>query len=202
MNYKEEHTPESLDELRAAMQTLRKSFPESPIVSDTALRKAMRSKSLWMKQMVISEFIILPIMTAVFVALSVLTGVSIWVAVSFAIFGTVDAILDIRTLAISKDWIQNDSIVELSRHLIRQKKERRTQTIIATALMVVWILWFLYEFMSHCAVNVPEESFALVYAVNASVAILVSLIVICIIYFKAQSTNDSLLRQLDSFIGE
>ncbi|MCM1067037.1 MAG: hypothetical protein NC418_05620 [Muribaculaceae bacterium] len=199
MSNSDKNTPDTLSDLRSGMEALRNNLSPASLIPDSALRQAMRVKSTWLNQFVVVEFILVPVLTIVFLALWHYTGISIWLAVTFFLAASVDTVLDLRTMAISKKWIQEETIVGLCQKLIRQKKERRNQTIISTTVMLPWVLWFTYEYMRHAVNYIPDESFALVCGITSVIGLATGLCVICVIYIKAQRTNDEMISRLKSF---
>ena len=106
---------DSFAELRAGMDALKSSLPASGLISDSEMRRAMRKKSLWLNRVVIGELIILPLIVVFLFRLAYVMDMNLWLVVTFVVCALPDAVLDFRTLAVSKKWIQDDTLVELSR---------------------------------------------------------------------------------------
>lgn len=191
-----------LSEIRSGMQALKDSLPSTGLISDAALRQAMRKKSNWLSRVVVAEIIALPIISLLFLGMAILTGMNIWCIIVVIALAVPDVILDTRTFSVSKQWIQDESLLSLSKKLARQKVERQYQTIIGTVLAIPWLSWFCYEFLKHCAPFINPEEFLINWIVITGVALLVALTVIIIVYKKAQHTNDEMLRALRAFESE
>jgi hypothetical protein len=192
---------DSLSELREGLKSLKGSL-NSGVISDREIRQAMKSKSSWLGKVVVSEFIVLPLIILFLFGMAHSTGMSIWLPITFAVCAIPDAVLDIRTLAISKKWIQSDTIHTLIQKLIRQKKERQYQTIIGSVLVCPWVIWFIYEYIkcdSMMKTIISSDSFGWVWGIISVVALLVAESIIVIIYRKAQATNLEMIKQLGSF---
>ncbi len=187
---------DTLSNLRAGMEALKNHLPSSGLISDREIRQAMRLKSIWMNHVVIGEFLTLPIVTIILTTMALATGMNLWLIVVFAIVAFADTFLDLRTFAVSKHWIQEETLVGLSRRLISQKKERRRQTIVSTSLMMPWVIWFVYEYLKHCAPSLSEEMFKWVMGIMSGGILLVAIGVILLVYRKAQRTNDEMIRSL------
>ncbi len=190
---------DTLPELRAAMDTLKRTMPHDGIISQSAIRRAMRSRSIWLNYLVIGELIMLPIIVLALFGIAHFEGMSIWPAVVFVILAVPDTILDLRTMAISQKWISEETLVGLSHRLIRQKKERHRQTAISTALMVLWLIWFFYELVRPAAAYLTAVDLMWLWAATSALGLVASLIVIAIIYRKAQKTNDEMIASLSAF---
>lgn len=198
-------TEDSLSELRAGMDALKNSLPSQGIISSENLRKTMRSKSLWLNRFVIMEIIAVPIYSIVFLGLVVVLNVNIWCVLFMLILSVISIFFDKRTLYISGKWIQEESLVGLSRNLARQKVERRRQTLIELPLALIWVAWFFFEFLKSINYRMAlfsEDGFIIAWAIATGAAVLLSLILIWIVYKEAQRTNDELIKKIDAFIAE
>ncbi len=191
---------DSFAELRAGMDALKSSLPASGLISDSEMRRAMRKKSLWLNRVVIGELIILPLIVVFLFRLAYVMDMNLWLVVTFVVCALPDAVLDFRTLAVSKKWIQDDTLVELSRKLIRQKKERQYQTIISTSLMVPWLIWCVYEFLKGSIDYFPMDAFLWTWGGMSVFCLIVSLCIIISIYRKAQRTNNEMIASLREFV--
>lgn len=189
---------DTLSALKKGMATLTESLPSEGLISEKEIRKAMQTKSAWLNKMVITECFTMPICALVFLGIFHATGMSMWLLATFVFFATLDTILDFRTLKISKKWILNDSMLELSEKLCKQKKERMWQTIIATSLVVPWIIWFVYEWLRHAipGVTIPEEQFLWIWGIVSGVWLIVAFVIILYIYRRAQRINSEMIRQI------
>lgn len=188
-------------ELRECLKSLKGSLTPG-IITDTEIRRAMKSRSSWLSKVVLFEFIILPLEILFLFGVAYSTGMSIWIPITLVVFGIPDTILDIRTFSISRKWIQNDTIHTLIQKLIRQKKERQYQTIIVSIFVFPWLIWFIYEYIkcdSLLKTVIPENNLGLVWGITSVVALLVAVIIIVVLYRKAQRTNDEMIKQLGSF---
>ena len=190
---------DSLSELRSGMEALKSSLSAGGLITDPEIRHAMRAKSAWLNRVVIGEIITLPIIVFFLFAMSHFTGMNIWLAILFLIAALPDVILDIRTLGISKKWIQDETLISLTRKLIRQKKERQVQTIISTSLCMPWLCWFAYDYLKRNSAFIPDESFFTVWIIMSAICIVTSLCIIILIYKKAQKTNDEMISRLNTF---
>lgn len=181
------------------MEALKSSLPTAGLIDEGKIRQAMRTKSVWLSRVVMAELVTLPILALFLFSLAISTGMSVWLMVVFVVLATLDAVLDIRTFAISKKLIQDGTPAELSKKLLQQKMERQRQTIVSTLLLVPWLIWFVYEYLKHDAPFIPGEKFVLVWGVVSAVFVATSLCIIRILYEKAQNTNDELINEIKSF---
>lgn len=102
MNNSNDISNDALSELRAGMEALKSSLPPAGLIDERKIRQAMRTKSMWLSRVVIAEFITLPLLALFLFSLAALTGMSVWLMAVFVVLATPDALLDIRTFAISK----------------------------------------------------------------------------------------------------
>lgn len=197
------NTPaDSLSELRQGMSALKNSLPKQGIVSDSEIRKSMESKSSFLNKIFIAELIVFPIAIIILLAAALATGMNVWCVLALLIIGIPDIILDARTLRVSKKWIYEESLVELSRKLVRQKKERQYQTIIGLLLGVPWGLWFIYEYTSRFFSEIPQAGFNIVWGATSIVFLVATLIIVALLYVKAQRINDQMIANINSFTDE
>ena len=181
------------------MKALKDRLPKNGLINDNEIRRAMRSRSLWLARVVVAEFILLPLMLLFLFGVAYSSGMSIWLMVVFALFAIPDAVLDLRTLSISKRWIQDEPLLGLSKKLARQKVERQRQTVISSALVLPWIIWFSYEYLKHNAPFVREDTFMWVWGIMSALWIVIGIIVVVYIYKKAQRTNEDMIQQIRSY---
>ena len=189
---------DSLLALKKGINTLKDSLPADGLICDREIRKAMQSKSSWLSKVMITELITLPICTLALFGVSHAIGMSIWPMVTFAFFAALDTIFDFRTFKIPQKWILNDSLIELSKKLYQQKKERMRQTIVSTSLLVPWVIWFVYEWLRHDPLmdTNSNEEFMITWGITSGIWLIIAFIIIRAIYKKAQRTNDEMIRQL------
>lgn len=167
------------------------------------MRKVMRGNASWMNVLVKSEFVILPLIFLLLVGLCYVYGISQWYSFTFLIFGSIDAVLDLRTIRIPNSLFSSTPVIEIKRYLVRQKKERFIQTCIMGVLSIVWLSLFINAV---CCTNLfffSDKSTDMVDVVGLIFAgIGVSLIVIIILYKKMQRTNDRILADIDELEKE
>lgn len=190
---------DGLADIRGGMQALKDNLPDGGLISEDEIRRSMRRKSAWLNRVVTGEFILLPFLIGGGAMLVHTIGINPWLVITFAIIAIIDALLDMRTFAISKKWILDDTLLDLSRKLVRQKLERQRQTVVSTLLMIPWGIWSIYEFLLHSPIPTAEGGFYVTWAIFSGFSIGISLVIIVLIYSRAQRTNTELLRQLNSY---
>lgn len=188
-----------LDELRVGMSALKKSLYGHRLISDESIRKAMCSKSRWLNNLVIAEFIALPLLCIFLIFISLSTGMNIWVMIAFLLMALADTLLDVRTLRISRKWIQEETLLGLAQKLVKKKIERKRQTIISSLLLLPFIVWFTYEIIKHFTHFGSHPNFYLIWVCVSLFWIIIAAGIILFIYRKAQSTNTSMLKKLHTF---
>lgn len=184
--------------LRAQVAQLRQRLQQSEIVTDKIMRQVMRGKSSWLGALVTSEFIVLPFLTLAFISFLSAINASILPAIVFTILAGISAWMDCYTLNITKKSIYTMPLLQLREFLIKQKKQRIIQLIVEAPLTIAWLLWFGYTIFAAQAAD-PELKLILNigFWVGLAIGIPISIIVIAIIYYKAQKTNNELIERID-----
>lgn len=190
-----QNSNDSLEGLRKGMSSLKNSLPKEGLIGDDLIRQAVRSKSAWLNKVLWAEIITLPVSVLILAAATAGTGMNPWCLIVILVFAIPDLLLDTRTLAVSKKWIQELPLVELARKLRRQKEERKWQTIIEAPFALAWMVWFAYEFLKRQSV-IPEDMFYPVWGITSAIMTVAATIIVAIVYVKAQRINDEMLSEL------
>lgn len=198
MNNNNDIEKDSLLEMRSEMETFKNSLPASGLISESDIRRLVLKKSGWLSRFVYGEIISLPIIFLIMFGFAVYCGVNIWCVEVILLGCIVDVILDVRTMRVSKEWVENETVVGLIMRLTRQKKLRKRQLLIETPFIVIWVVWFIYEILKPLGVEVDNPTFLIVWGIMSVVILAVAYVIIMIIYKKAQSTNDAMIKELDS----
>lgn len=188
---------DELDILKQEMAGLKEMLDKEQIVNDRLMRTVMRQKTSWLNTFVKVEFIILPITFLVFVAVCAVFNISQWYAISFLILGGVDALMDLRTFRISPKIFSTCSMMEVSRLLQKQKKERFIHMCIAFPLAIVWIIMILNAIVRAHDPFATDHAFNISAAIGGVVGGLIGGVIVLIIYRKAQKTNDGIAQMIN-----
>lgn len=195
-----------LFELKEGMMALKKNLPQTGAIADSEIRAAMQKKSVWLRNFVWSEIIGLPLAILILLGTAAYMHMNLWCIYALIIVGLPSLILDYRTIMVPQKWIQEDSLVELSRNLAKQKLWRKRQTLWEVPLAVIWCTWFMYEYLRHLdslapgsGIGIPEEYFYWVWGILSVAMICLVGGIVVYIYRKAQRINDEMIRNIDSF---
>lgn len=197
---------DEFEEMRQQLASMKSQLDTQAIVNKDLMRNIMRHKASWLNVLVTSELIIMPFVYLLVVGLCYAYGVSQWFSFVFLILGSIDAILDIRTVRIPKKLFSAATIVDLKKFLVRQKKERFVQMCISSSLA---ILWFILLFSAMVASN--KGQFATDNAWNAArtggivggiIGIIAAIAVIILLFRKMQTTNDAIIADINELEKE
>ncbi|MEE0978078.1 MAG: hypothetical protein UH625_01575 [Muribaculaceae bacterium] len=197
---------DSLSDLKAGMKALKDCLPQGGVITDREIRDAMQKKSLWLKKFVWGEIITFPLCILLLLGIGAYMHMNLWCIYALIIVGIPDIILDFRTIIVPQKWIQEDSMVELSRKLAAQKLWRKRQTVWESPLVVAWEAWFMYEYLRHLenlipgsGLRIPDEYFYWVWGMLSVAVMCIVAGIVIYIYRKAQHINDNIIRSIDSF---
>ncbi len=192
---------DELEEMRRQMATMKSQLDTQQIVNKRLMCKVMRNKASWMNLLVNAELIAFPFLYLLIVGLCEVLGISQWYSFTFLVFGSADALLDIRTVRIPGSLFSSSSILSLRKFLIRQKKERFIQTLIMGVLCVAWLSMFLFAigtsgnplFLANGLWDAVKTG-GLFGGIIGSV---IAIIVVIMLYRKMQRTNDRIIADID-----
>lgn len=190
---------DTLSEIRLGMETLKSSLPDSGLISDKDIREVMKKKSNWLNKLVYGEIIAIPIMALIMIPFGVINGMSLWCIYAILVACIIDVFLDLRTLRVSKDWIETESLIGLSKKLMQQKLERKRQLLIETPFVIVWAIWFLYEYFKHLELEIPENVFYWILGITSGALLIITFAIVIYVYKKAQTTNDNMIKEIASY---
>lgn len=188
-----------LEDLKRQVKELKDQLTASNIVTQSIMRKAMKGSSSWLDRFVKTEIVTLPLLVLIIGSISYHLGTSIWPTIVFLIIGTISAWFDWYTMRIATKNILTMPMAQLKANLIKQKKYRRLQTLIETPLSIVWLVWYIISVIPELIRdNEIGKELYLVLGISVALGILIALVVIYIIYNKAQNTNNELIETIDS----
>lgn len=197
---------DSLLELKKGMVTLKENLPGTGVITDSEIRYAMQKNSSWLRNFVWSEIIGLPLAILILLGAAVYMHMNLWCVYALIIIGIPDMLLDLRTIIVPQKWIQEDSLIEFSHKLIKQKRWRKRQTLWEAPLAFMWCAWFMYEYLGNLeslapgsGIAIPEEYFYWVWGILSIAMICLVAGIVIYIYRKAQRINDEMIRNIESF---
>lgn len=185
--------------MRQQLASMKQQLDTQKIVNKELMYKVMKSKTSWLNRLVNAGFFIIPVTFIILLAICNYYGLSQWYSISFLICGSIDALLDFRTVRIPSDIFSYYSIKELKKFMVRQKKERFIQTCIGGSFSVIWLLLFLFSLQTSAASEPYDESVKVACIFGCIIGVIAALIAIVILYKKIQRTNDEVLNEIGKF---
>lgn len=196
LDMKQMDNKDDLEQLRRQVSELKEQLNNSRITTRSIIRKAMKSRSSWLDSFVKAEVIVTPVISIILGLISFLFGSSLWPVVVFLILGTLSTWIDWHTFRIAANSILTMPMSQLKDSLIRQKRHRLIQTMVETPLSIGWLCWYFISIKNSISTN-EKEAEELFYGAIAGGCI-AALIVVVIIYSKAQKTNNELIQTIES----
>ena len=99
---------------------------------------------------------------------------------------------------ISDNTMMNSSLIEISEKLTKMKRLRRMETIIGLVVVVFWLIWLLYEIYATSEGADPEaRKYTIGFMIAIGIGAFIGGAIGLTIYFKMQSTNDDIIRQIE-----
>lgn len=192
---------EDFEIMRQQLAELKRRLDTQQIVNKGLLRKLMRRKASWLNRLVIVEIASLPFIYLIFAVTCYAAGISQWFASLYLIFGSIDVLLDCRTVRIPPRMFSEASLIGLRKFLIRQKRERFIQTVVSTPLAVIWIVAFAIALFSNVDMNLTDDGTlahaSLVGGIwGGGIGAVIGVVAVIILYRKIERTNDSLLGDI------
>lgn len=185
-----------LEEMRKEMKELQATLQQQKIFTEKSLRQAMGHRSSWITRFVIVEVIGLPFLILLFLGMKEFVGLSWGFVIASILFVTVDVVWDaiINRLRVG-DYISL-SLIDLQHRLIRQRNMRRIQLLIEVPLVVIWVVWFVYDIHNH-GVGAFEGVSIWVPLITTALLLCVGLALCFKIYNKMQTTDSHVLAEIN-----
>ncbi|MDE7153049.1 MAG: hypothetical protein K2O00_01225 [Muribaculaceae bacterium] len=191
---------DELNEMRLQMAAMKQSLDKSQIISKKLLAKVMGSKASLLNKIVIGEVVLLPVIFLIILGICYACKSTLWVAWVFLIIGGADTILDFWTIRIGPKKLNSYSMLELKKFIVKQKKVRRLQAVIAVVVMIPWLLWTYYEW---CHLNIffttLDETLRWTILFIVGISVVVAIVVVILIMKKLDSINDDMVADIDEF---
>ncbi len=191
---------EELMEMRHQLAAMKESLDKSQIVNNKLLKKVMSGKASFLNRIVIWEIIGLPFIVLILLANCVFYNATTCVAWVVLIFGAIDIAFDFKTLRIPVKDVNEMSLIELRKKIIRQKHLRNIQTIIGISLCVPWALWAYVEWFK--PMNYIEEIIngdPTVWTIIILLALLLAVAILFTLWLlkKINKTSDSIVAEIN-----
>ncbi len=195
---------DELTDLRLQMDSLKKSLEKSQIINEELVRSVTRAKSSWINKLVIWEIIFTPILTLIIVADCYLVHVSIWFGIIAGVGMLADSLIDLKTTRLSRKDIVNLDLRSLRNKLIRQKRMRYKQFLIALPLSLIWGGAFVYCLVRNKMMEyeLPQHDILICALTVCGVTVVLTLICCLVLYRKIQRTGTEIISTIDDLHAE
>lgn len=194
---------DELTTMREQMAAMKRSLDKSTIINHELLTKVLRQRSSWLRNTVIMEIILTPLLSLIFYWTHFQVGISVWFAISFFILSGIDTAFDWKTLRIPGSLFSQLDTITLRKKLIKQKIDRKRQFLVSLPLAAIWAVCFCYEYLRHGILKYTEldpATNAILLTIAVSLCAL-GVIIAVVVYRRAQRTNDTLLKELKLLLG-
>lgn len=190
-----EHYMNELEEMRGQMQILKQKLGSQELVNDRLLRNAMSNKMSWVTKYIWFELWgLFPLCVLIFSLNKLMyPTMSWWPTLAILFFLLVDILFDFYINRVSEsDW-QSENLVQTADKLLKMKKTRWLQLVVAIPFMIILFGWYLWEF--------PSE-IRLYTTIGGIFGGVIGFAVGLRILLKMQRINDDLIRQIREMKGE
>lgn len=192
---------DEIKELREQMNAMRQSLDSYAIINDRLMKSVMKERSKDLNRLVIGEIIALPFIALFYFGICLALDMTIWLAIAATAGSILSTLVDVRTVKVPGRMVNGSSLRGLKEYLLKQKRMRAVQTAVELPLSIAWLVWFLLAFMSNDMMFgdlAGSETFAWVKYGTVGIAILLTLVSVCLIYRKIQNINNSIINEIDA----
>lgn len=192
---------DEIKELREQMNAMRQSLDSYAIINDRLMKSVMKERSKDLNRLVIGEIIALPFIALFYFGICLALDMTIWLAIAATAGSILSTLVDVRTVKVPGRMVNGSSLRGLKEYLLKQKRMRTVQTAVELPLSIAWLVWFLLAFMSNDMMFgdlAGSETFAWVKYGTVGIAILLTLVSVCLIYRKIQNINNSIINEIDA----
>ena len=192
---------DEIKELREQMNAMRQSLDSYAIINDRLMKSVMKERSKDLNRLVIGEIIALPFIALFYFGICLALDMTIWLAIAATAGSILSTLVDVRTVKVPGRMVNGSSLRGLKEYLLKQIRMRAVQTAVELPLSIAWLVWFLLAFMSNDMMFgdlAGSETFAWVKYGTVGIAILLTLVSVCLIYRKIQNINNSIINEIDA----
>lgn len=190
-----EHYMNELEEMRGQMQILKQKLGSQELVNDRLLRNAMSNKMSWVTKYIWFELWgLFPLCVLIFSLNKLMyPTMSWWPTLAILFFLLVDILFDFYINRVSEsDW-QSENLVQTADKLLKMKKTRWLQLVVAIPFMIILFGWYLWEFP--CEIRLYTT-------IGGIFGGVIGFAVGLRILLKMQRINDDLIRQIREMKSE
>ena len=194
-----------LEQMREQMNIFKSRLDKQQIINEQLVRNSMGSKLSWIKNFVLGEIILVPILLIIMATFHASEGLSWWLFAFLAAGLIIDTTGDIIINRIPKSQLLGGDLVATSQRLTKMKKQRTQWFIAGIIFMTIWLVWFIIEIVMRLddGCNLPDHNIVVgIMVAGIAIGALIGIFVAWLIYRKMQRTNNQLIEQINQVINE
>ena len=194
-----------LEQMREQMNIFKSRLDKQQIINEQLVRNSMGSKLSWIKNFVLGEIILVPILLIIMATFHASEGLSWWLFAFLAAGLIIDTTGDFIINRIPKSQLLGGDLVATSQRLTKMKKQRTQWFIAGMIFMTIWLVWFIIEIVMRLddGCNLPDHNIVVgIMVAGIAVGALIGIFVAWLIFRKMQRTNNQLIEQIDQVIKE
>ena len=194
-----------LEQMREQMNIFKSRLDKQQIINEQLVRNSMGSKLSWIKNFVLGEIILVPILLIIMATFHASEGLSWWLFAFLAAGLIIDTTGDFIINRIPKSQLLGGDLVATSQRLTKMKKQRTQWFIAGMIFMTNWLVWFIIEIVMRLddGCNLPDHNIVVgIMVAGIAVGALIGGFVAWLIFRKMQRTNNQLIEQIDQVIKE
>ena len=188
-----------LEEMRQQLDIFKKKLDNQNIINDAMMKQIMKGKMSWIKKYVWFQLLVLyPFIVLSWLAFKLWLDFSWWLYVYVIILTGTSVVIDIIVNNTKdSDW-GNENLVDTCKKLVKMKKRRVMQEVIAIPLIAILVVWLYFELQNS---TLPHE-ILIGMSIGGAVGAVIGLVVGFTIVFKMQRTNDEIINQIKEITSE
>ncbi len=194
-----------LEQMREQMNIFKSRLDKQQIINEQLVRNSMGSKLSWIKNFVLGEIILVPILLIIMATFHASEGLSWWLFAFLSLGLVADVVGDYIINRIPKSELLSGDLVATSQRLIKMKKLRTSWFIAGIIFMTIWLVWFIIEIVTRLddGCKLPDHNIVVgIMVAGIAIGALIGIFVAWLIYRKMQRTNNQLIEQIDQVIKE
>ncbi|MBR2146529.1 MAG: hypothetical protein IJ925_03720 [Muribaculaceae bacterium] len=194
-----------LERMREQMNIFKNRLDKQQIINEQLVRNSMGSKLSWIKNFVLGEIILVPILLIIMATFHASEGLSWWLFAFLSLGLVADVVGDYIINRIPKSELLSGDLVATSQRLIKMKKLRTSWFIAGIIFMTIWLVWFIIEIVMRLddGCNLPDHNIVVgIMVAGIAIGALIGIFVAWLIYRKMQRTNNQLIEQINQVINE
>jgi len=194
-----------LEQMREQMNIFKSRLDKQQIINEQLVRNSMGSKLSWIKNFVLGEIILVPILLIIMATFHASEGLSWWLFAFLSLGLVADVVGDYIINRIPKSELLSGDLVATSQRLIKMKKLRTSWFIAGIIFMIIWLVWFIIEIVMRLddGCKLPDHNIVVgIMVAGIAIGALIGIFVAWLIYREMQRTNNQLIEQINQVINE